>query len=269
MPSASRQVSDGLGVMLMVMAIIPTYIGIVGFLAETGEARWLMAVVVLGGAMMIAGGVQTIRRHRRDVRRERRHRARILAAVGRPAPKEVAEEEDADEPGDPGPVLAHWVYDGQQWTRHVETQPRGGCAEGCGLGIAIVLLGGYLGGGGPWAVRGAMALAVVAMVAYGVLVGRTTYLYSESGPPEAIITPTGLILNGEYHVLTGGQFRLLSIRHVAGMLTFHVGGRGAGALGETVNVPVPPGREAEAESLVKAFQDSLYRGGPVRVPRRR
>ena len=201
MPSASRQITVFLAVMVMMCGIPSLYLGIGGYLAVTGSDRLPFALLALCGAGMLCFPVLDIRRHRRDVRRETLHRAEIVAAIRR-APGDAAKEVLAS--GEP--ILAHWTYEEE---------------------------------------------------------------HGDPGRAEAVITPTAVVLNGRYHVLTGGQFELHGVSDHTGDLCFDVGGQGTGEYSKMVRVPVPLGREAEARALARAFERSLHGDEPAwpgRVP---
>ena len=265
MPSASRQVTGCLAVMVMVLGLPAAWVGALVALHDP-EARPVGVMMLLAGLAMMSSPLRDIRRHRRDMRRERQHRADILAGVGRP-PAVTA----ARGPGPAAPrartgvlpsgerVLAHWTYEGEQWSAYAQRETGGGCMGAVGVTVAVYLLSLYLAPeGSP-----ALAVALVAGAAFVVihlLANRRAYPQGESGPAEAIITPTALLLSGRYEVLSGGQFHLLGVRYAPhdAMLYFTVGGRGTGPSPEELRVPVPPGCEAEAKKVEDTFRRTLF-----------
>jgi hypothetical protein len=266
MPSSSTQVTGCLAVMMMVLAAPVLWLGGIGVLYETGEARLVWAVIVAGALMMVVGPLYNLHKHRREVLREARHRAEILAAVehlSAPAP-------DAEPPKTAGrqaalpllpsgeAVLAYWAYEGEQWQAHVDREAGRGCGNALVLAISMFLVGLFVGWGDPWVIPVSAGLGVLVLV-LSLLFAQPRHGTVVSGPPAAVITPTALVLNGEYHTLRGGPFKLQGVTYSESnaVLQFNVAVRRAYEPAY-VRVPVPPGREAEAEAVARTLTNRLF-----------
>jgi hypothetical protein len=217
MPSSSRQVTGCLTIMVMVMAVPGLWLGAVGVLYETGEARIIFAMLLASGGLMVLGALHDLYKHRGEVQREARHRAEILAAVEHlspPAPDAAPPKavRKAALPLLPSgeAVLAYWTYDAEQWWTHADREAGRGSSNALALGIGMFLVGLFVGWGDPWVIPLSAGLALLVFV-LSLLFGQPRYGTRMSGPPAAVITPTALVLNGEYHTLRGGPFRLRGV----------------------------------------------------------
>lgn len=266
MPSSSRQVTGCLAIMVMVVAVPALWLGVLGLLYETGEIRLVFAVLVAAGLMMVFGPLHDLYKHRREVRREAGHREEILAAVARLLAADAASTDGAAwkrraalpvlASGEA--VLAYWTYEGDQWEAHVDREAGRGSANALVWGISMFLLAVVVGWGDALMLPTAAGLALLVFV-MSLLFAQPRYGTRSSGPPAVVITPTALVLNGEYHTLRGGPFRLRSVYYSpsAAMLDVFISVRGAHEAAH-VRVPVPPGREAEAKAVARTLTNGLY-----------
>jgi hypothetical protein len=278
MPSSTRQITGCLAVMVMALGIPAVWLGVIGLMYEAGGMQAVFGGVLLSGLMMVAAAGFDLLRHRREVRREVRHRAEILAAVPRLPATAVpgSAEGHAASAARPArlpvlpsgePVLAHWTYGADQWWQHADRASARGCADALVPGLGMFLVSLYMGRNDRLVVPVSLGLALL-VVAGGLYARRRTYGARESGPAQVIITPTALVLNGEYHTLRGGPFQLQRVSYSpsAGALEFSIAIRRAYDPAN-VRVPVPPGREAEAKALADRMTRAVY--DEARVPRRK
>jgi hypothetical protein len=112
-----------------------------------------------------------------------------------------------------------------------------------------------------------VSAGVVAVAITGGLLARAHFARqaNQSAPGEAIITPTAVVLNGQYHVLRNETYSFKGVRYDVEakppLLEFSISwGTRSGSSGEKIRVPVPAGREAEAREVVSAL------GGRVDAP---
>ena len=250
--------------MVMVLAVPALWLGGAGVLYETGEDRLVWGVLLASGLMMVFGPLHDLYKHRREVRREALHRDEILAAVARlPAPDATAANTEVWERRSALPVLAsgeavlaYWTYDADEWEAHVGREAGRGSTNALVWGLCMFLVALVLGWSDPLMLPTATGLALLVFV-MSLLFAQPRYGTRSSGRPAAVITPTALVLNGEYHTLRGGPFQLQSASYSpsAAMLHIVVSVRQA-SVAARVRVPVPPEREGEA----KAVADTLTRG---------
>lgn len=251
-------------------AVITLPLGVVGALSDTGPMRMVFVAMAAGGAGMLYGGVKMWKRWRLAVVVEREHQVAIREAVGA-APRE---------PGAPtlpaadlavrshGTVLARWTYTAAEWRAYTQAEWKHRRLEAIVVGVLLLLVGYCAGRGGGDEGEAMMAAAgLVAVAITGGLLGRA-YLArkaNEAAPGEAVITPTAVMLNGKYHVLSNETYSFQGVRYDTEarppLLEFSIGWstRGGGS-GEKIRVPVPAGREAEAREVVAAL------GGRVDAP---
>jgi hypothetical protein len=159
-------------------------------------------------------------------------------------------------------VLAHWVYDAEQWRAYRKRESAyrrmqaamwgllmtvvvtiaGTMASGdlvAGLGIGCVV--GALAGGGQW-IRAASANRA----------NRSTPL------PDVIIGRSSLLFNGRYHVLQDHQYDFGGVRLLENerplILEFTVTWKTRrGRSDAQIRVPVPRGHEDEARMIIDRF----------------
>lgn len=252
--------------MVMVMAVPALGLGVIGLLYETGEMRLVFAVLVAAGLMMVFGPLHDLYKHRREVLREARHRDEILAAVAH-LPAAAPDATPAANAGRKAAlpllgsgeaVLAYWTYDAEQWWAHADREAGRGGANALVWGISMFLGALVVGWGDALVIPTAAGLALLVFV-MALLFAQPRYGTRRSGPPAAVITPSALVLNGEYHTLRGGPFALRSVTYdsSSGVLHFSIGVRRAYEPAY-VRVPVPPGREAEAKAVARTLTSGLY-----------
>ena len=103
----------------------------------------------------------------------------------------------------------------------------------------------------------AVFVAVI-IVAGGLLTTKHAHKSNVSGPGEAIITPSAVLINGRYHVLSNETYRLEGVRFDEAahppQLDFTVAwSTRSGPASDHLRIPVPAGRAEEAREVVAAF----------------
>lgn len=160
-----------------------------------------------------------------------------------------------------GSYLAHWQFQEQDWNRFIaiewRRQKRKAFTTPFGF-IALFIIMGLLAKGISaddlgWIVLIAFAIGVL-ISALILIVGRSTHRKLSKGPREVFIAPTGVSIAGRYAPWDVVGTRLGGVKHVAGdpaMLEFEYvsWGRG-GSRTTTLRVPIPLGRDQEAQSIV-------------------
>lgn len=296
MPRSSSPLHLVAVLIILWCALVGLTLGIAGALGETGQMRLLFLVMAAAGAGMGISGARMFLEWRRAVRRESEHQQAIRGAVRRAPPPvrveparaangrvsaPVAGKGKATKPANAAaapaaglpvlssgePVLAHWTYAAEEWRQYTRGEWGYRAVEAVGMGGGIVLFGWLIGRNeegnlGLWA-----GIVVGAVIFVGKLVqGWSARSANRSGPGEAIITPTAVMLNGQYHVLSNDEYRFEHVRidRLARppVLEFKVSwNTREGRTHTEVRVPIPAGREDEAQRVVEAFQ----RGWAVRT----
>ena len=258
------------------LAFLATGVSVLLGDADLGPTRPFYFAAAIAGALLLYGGVRMMVAQRRSQRAESQHRASMRAAVGPPPPPEapaahvrtgiVADAApSAAAPASPAtlpsgePVLAHWTYAAGEWKTYMAAEWKRRLWEGAFLGPAMA--------GIAWTILRNQPEMNVPMVALGVgvffflvpllraMAARKT---DPSGPAEAIITPTAVLLDGEYHVLEDGRTRFGGVQLTelgkVQVLEFTVKRPSRGGMAsEHLRIPVPAGRRAEAEAIVQTF----------------
>lgn len=269
MPRSSGCVIPFLAWWAIACCVLTAGVNVYGIIRHTGERQQLHALSA--GVMAVCIGLFSLelRRQKRIARREEKHR-RALMVVAYPRLLELKRENDPapaaarTEDGLPilasgEPVLAHWSYTEAEWAPYAASAGEGGgCAQALVLMIGAIVGGFFVfqGAWGLWelAVTGAVALFIgVTAVALQMFAER----HPGFGPAEVVITPTAVLLNARYHVLSDHRIRLEGVRYETwpgrpSMLAFDLArSTGFGGRYPPLRIPVPPGREAEAQALAQ------------------
>jgi hypothetical protein len=265
--------------LVLCMSPILLLLGIVGSLAETGEMRIVFMVMAGAGLTLLLSGIHMLVKWRRAVVAETEHQNAMRAAVGpRTAafpPRHVPQTAPATatRPGvvapDPVPptlptgerVLAHWVYAPGEWSSYTTGEVKRRMGEWVGVAIIVMAVGLVSSSGGGE--EGRTMLMAAAMVAVMILVGgmlmaKGDHQANVSGPGEAIITPSAILLNGRYHVLRNDTYDFQGVRFdeasTPPQLEFTIGwSTRSGPARDNIRIPVPKGREEEAREVVALF----------------
>lgn len=240
--------------------------------SDLGPTRPFYIVAGIGGALMLIGGVQMMGKQRSSLRRETQHRESIRATVGPPpipagtpspagtpaaATTAAAAQRTALPTGEP--VLAHWTFAAGEWKRYMAAEWKRRLLEGAFLGGLMALIAWTIFRNEPempvWKLAiGAGVVFFLVPVVRALSVRHT----DPSAPAEAIITPRAVLLNGKYHVLEDGRIRFgaVQVTELGGVpvLEFTIQWQARGRpIREHLRIPIPPGREAEAQAVVKTF----------------
>ena len=104
----------------------------------------------------------------------------------------------------------------------------------------------------------AATMVALMILVGGVLMAKGDHQANVSGPGEAIITPSAILLNGRYHVLRNDTYRFHGVRFdeaaTPPQLEFTIGwSTRSGPTRDNIRIPVPAGRQEEARKVVAAF----------------
>jgi hypothetical protein len=260
----------GAGLVLL-MSPIPLFLGAVGAFAETGQMRLLFIVLFVCGVVLLFSGIRMIRQFLRAEQTEAAHQKAMREAAGPPpaAPGMPVQNPGPRKMPSGEPVLAHWTYEAGEWSAYTQGESKRKTTEAIVLGVAVFVVAWLIGGKGEEGetMRAAGAMVGIMLVAGGLLMARSGNQANRAGPGEAIISPSAILLNGEYHVLRNETYRFEGVSYDTHsrppVLEFKVAwSTRHGPSSERVRIPVPAGREEEAREVVAAFE----RGWAVELP---
>ena len=169
-----------------------------------------------------------------------------------------------------GEHWAHWRYDGderarfadQEWAR-ARREARFGVPASMILAAAVGIFLAIVGGGQQAAaLGGALILAVGLAVSVGLLLaGRARYARRARETGDVILGSLGIHHPGRYVPLRGFNLRLVDVaveRGSPAALRVRTASRSQyGTRTQETRVPIPRGREAEAEALGARFRNEL------------
>jgi len=289
MPKSSNPLNLAVAALLAVMAVPCMILGVVG-LFTAGEIAWVFGLLAAGGAMMIAGAIQSVIRWRKAVAEEEATTYAMIQAINA---SRAAEESRTFQPSEaspgvlpdaapfiasagasavgsaaargrmPEPVLAHWTYEPAEWAAYAQREAAYRTREAIGVGAGVAALGTLFVGltEGDWGLGFAISAAVGGIIGLGRWgMARSARASNLAGPSgEVIIAPNAILLNGRYEVLQDHHFHFGGVRYVEDerppLLEFTVTWKtGNGPTNEQYRVPVPSGREDEAHALVDTFR---------------
>jgi hypothetical protein len=261
--------------LVLCMSPILLLLGIVGSLAETGEMRIVFMVMAGAGLTLLVSGIHMLVKWRRAVVAETEHQNAIRAAVGsRPAafaPQAMPATPTLLGGVVPIPVpptlpsgervLAHWTYAPGEWVSYTRAEVKRRMGEWITVAVIVMVVGLVSSSGGGE--EGRTMLFAATMVAVMILVGgmvmaKGDHQANVSGPGEAIITPSAIVLNGRYHVLRNETYDFQGVRFdeaaTPPQLEFTIGwSTRSGPTRDNIRIPVPKGREEEAREVVALF----------------
>ncbi|MCX5997464.1 MAG: hypothetical protein NTV42_07680, partial [Chloroflexi bacterium] len=165
-------------------------------------------------------------------------------------------------------VLAHWKYNPDEWKTYTEKEYKEEKAMKKGLFFmisGIALLAGIIfflvdHKGGIWVLLAMVILVgIIAFTAW--FTSWYNYRQNKKYLGETYITENAIYINRQLHMWRGLGARLDSVNLTAGksqrLLRFVYSAPTRTGMQEyQVNVPVPTGREGEAEKILKHFQDA-------------
>lgn len=165
-----------------------------------------------------------------------------------------------------GEVLAHWHYADDLWKKYAETEYRRETSSKKALFLVVAawsLLFGIL---FPLFDRESGIFVTYALGALIVLLGIVAYLsavipyrraLSQGG--EAIISRTGVYLNGQLHSWNVAGMTLESVAYIDTEEPPYIEFVYSGAMSEyPVRVPVPVGEEEKAQEIVREFKKKRF-----------
>jgi hypothetical protein len=160
-----------------------------------------------------------------------------------------------------GPVLAHWAYARDEWEAWTEREYRSRSREARGFGVGAAVLGGAMA-----AARGASAPLVAAAAAVMLVAGwaswrawalRMRNRNRTVREPSITIAANAVLVDGKRDYLGDASCRTSSVRLLQGeappVLEITIAYPGRVLRAFPVRVPVPRGREDEADALVRIF----------------
>lgn len=165
-------------------------------------------------------------------------------------------------------LLAHWTFDADEWNRYTENEYARGMKQTRQLGIwtfavvfGMVFVGALFSGG----ITGLMiVLALVIGIGFTAILAGSSYLMTRSayaanraGAGEVFIGGTSVYLGNRFHTWKSRMATLEKVAFEPGdpcvvQFTYRYGSGDNGSHQE-VRVPVPRGREEEAQQLVEQY----------------
>jgi hypothetical protein len=260
MVNSSHPMNAVSAALVLSMSPILLLLGIVGTFAETGQMRIVFLVMAAGGLMMLIGGIRMLVKWRRAVAEETAHQNDIRATVG-PRPAALPQEPQPSALTSGEPVLAHWVYEPGEWNAYTRGEVKRRMGEWIVVAVILMIVGLVSSSGGGEEGRTmlfAATLVAVMILVGGMLMAKGDHQANVSGPGEAIITPSAILLNGRYHVLRNDTYSFGGVRFdeaaTPPQLEFTIGwSTRRGPAGDRIRIPVPAGRAEEARKVVAAF----------------
>ncbi|HYR07973.1 MAG TPA: hypothetical protein VEQ60_09400 [Longimicrobium sp.] len=158
------------------------------------------------------------------------------------------------------PILAHWTYPAEEWRAYTEGEWRYRLWEAVGLALLIGLVGGLI---ATWRTgESSYGSALLFGGFLGLLrlgMASSQRIANTAGPGYAIISPTAVLLNGTHHPLVSERRHFGGVRYASldrpPVLEFTVKWKTRnGWMNEQIRVPIPAGREDEANAVVAAFE---------------
>lgn len=166
-----------------------------------------------------------------------------------------------------GQYLAHWQMEPADWARFVQedwirqrreaiTTPAWVAGSGLVLSLIITWIGGGWSEASTWILGGMLIVAIpMGLFLYGS--ARSVYARRQQVPGEIYIGLQGALNSGSYHSWTGFGVSLSGVTLEEGdpyAIMFEITTQAGGNTStQSVRVPVPRGREAEAVDLVAQF----------------
>ncbi len=272
MPRPSNPLAAASGAMVAFFGVLMTMIGLAGA-SEPSEIRAVMVVMALAGGAMVYGGIQMILTWRRaekrmeeDMRIMHAPNAVPAAAVLPAAPARTVTEEgvpvyeeqlNPPRPDDAPPeLLAVWSYDPGEWGTYTAGEMKAKGSEMLWTGVVLVVVGTWIfkEDAGLWA--GFSYSAGFAMFICGLqwAIARSAHEKNVAVPSGDVrITTHAVLLNGTYLVLNDDHNHVGKATLVPGepsILEVKVEwSTRNGPTHELIRIPVPAGREEEAERV--------------------
>ena len=253
MPRSGNPFFPAMNLMLVPFGLFGLIVGtLVLASGDGGEIWWVFALLAASGLLMLGGAASNL------VRWWKWQRQETIAAAAMAA---AARGHSADPAAPlPAPVIAHWTYEPAEWSAYAEREVAHRGGEAFWLFVGVMLLGTVVlwQGSGDWGTSFAVSLALGAMIGGGKwLYARSAHQQNVATPRvEVVITPTAVLINGRYEVLQDHHFRFRGARVLEDerppVLELSVEWpTRSGPTGDTVRIPIPAGREAEAREIAR------------------
>ena len=166
-------------------------------------------------------------------------------------------------------ILAHWTYSSEEWQKYTEKEYKEEKQLKKGLFFVISAIALLMGvvfflidhKGGIWVLLAMLGLvAIIAFTAW--FTSWYNYRQNKKFHGQAYIAEKAIYLNRQLHTWGGPGDRLVSVAmekkaNAQALLKFKYSViTRTGSQQQTVNIPVPTGKENEAEELVKKFKQA-------------
>lgn len=163
-----------------------------------------------------------------------------------------------------GNLLAHWKYDPVEWQNYAEKEYVRARQEKWGLFKLVAIISAVVGIGfvifapdGGWIVLGVLGGVLLLIVFVIIATTRYDYMINKKYVGEAYITTDGIYLNRQLHMFQGWGARLDGIGYDEKdkflSFVYSMPSR-TGRNDYNLRVPVPSGKEKEAEKVLASFQ---------------
>ncbi|NTV23851.1 MAG: hypothetical protein HGA85_05785, partial [Nanoarchaeota archaeon] len=159
-----------------------------------------------------------------------------------------------------GEKIVHWHYEGSEWQRHAMLEFETQKEEKWGiffliLPIAFIVVAVFAIGTGAWAYSLIFFTSLMSLLAVVAFIGpRIKYTNDKKTEPEAWISKDGIYLTGEFHnwgMFSSSLDRVLYDERADLIVIEYSYLTNTGRNSYVVRVPVPKGKEKEAELAVK------------------
>jgi hypothetical protein len=238
-------------VFVVLYLLLGAFFVMIGAVFAAGGGIWLLVggPFLLGGLSSIFGAYTLVKQWLRSIRAEKETADYMRQAV-------------ASGGSLSGGVLAHWVYDAEEWAAYTKREAsfRRRQAAVLALGtLVIVTLGGIVAAGDPAAGFGiGCVVAALVGVARWIRAAVANRANRSAALPEVVIGSSCILFNGRYQVLRDHQYNFGGVRLLENerppILEFTVTWKTRrGTSNEQIRVPVPRGHEDEARALLDRF----------------
>lgn len=164
-------------------------------------------------------------------------------------------------------LLVHWHFDQDEWTKYMENEHSRGVRQArsvflWSLGIALILMlviVWFADAANPTGLAvGAITAAAVSAFLGGLLYwsAKAEYRRNQQGVGEVYVGPTCVYFAGRFYTWEGRMAELTRVVYEPGdpsVVEFNWKYKGGEGSHQSVRVPVPRGREEEAQQLVQSY----------------
>lgn len=248
MPRSSAPAVAIVNVLLIPLGAATLAAGVVGA-TRVSEIRWAFVLLAIGGAVIMGGAVQGLFAWGKAVQvDEATRRAMVESVRAKPAAST----------GLAGPVLAHWTYTAEEWTRFTSRELGYRTTEALMMGAATFVLGTIIIGLLEWDLR----IAMIISGAVGGFIALGRWLVALAAFRRRRAVPTGDVIIGTHAILVNRRYDVIHDQRVrfGGARVLH--GERPAILEvkimvpgkyrrhpEEYRIPIPGGREDEAREV--------------------